>query len=1087
MLVTIDQNPKVTDTVLFNILTPDANGCFFADPYMVDSVSIYFISRDIANGNFSSTSITNSDPVLLQNLAAAKAAACLSPTEANLAAVVQIQNQINVSSQVEPFYFNQALVVESFGDPNSFPAWLSTDPTNSILKNVNSSPPPWPCTTSLVPIPWNPTMPLYENQQNTLPCSNYSASCTTPSPQYGNFQLIWTPNGMREGDYFICWTWTPLPSGEKLSSSLYFTLSSDTRSTTSISSHFCVEDKYKKLLERYTPEMFKTYISPNDLSPPVIQGLNNSVADGFTLLENLSNQMIDLLDANTTSEAYLMVLGNMFGLKLRSDDPTLWRRQIKRAVPLYKKKGTLQGLIEALHQAGVKLDSFTRLWQIVSFYTYQEAFEAIAGQTVFTLTNYPILPIDTNNFELYYRSNSSNIWTSYPAATVSITGNVMTWSGITLSTGDWIRVVYEIVDVPPSQQSIETYIRTLDIADQRDERTFSYPLKNWNVRVIAQNDPMFNSVIPVLNPFYDPLIYGKVRTEFPYSENVYNMDEYNGSSRESTIPCDIDKDFMDYCSGGPSSKYTLDLEIENLSDNRIAEVQEIISQYTPFHSVLHSINLYGKVHDFVQPQIECIETLINMNGEEVSIVNGQTSFNRSMNLNEDLALRRDAAQNPYSPSIQSQAYPNVGTVSGLAQNTEIVLFYPEYTFDDFAIDENSSLTYLEVLSPSLNQGDYTIGNISGKNAVIQSGTIALPLNQSAFTFRLSNEVIRATGTASITRKDTYILTDVNVNFGQNGVKSAWDVANDPFYSGGPWKVKIASVSYNVLNVNPDNSLTIDAPYGTSYGNVSYQILTDLNVVVLSSITGILNVTQIGLVDLGSGTILIRGVSVSVLDATDIEATMNSICVGYYCLINGVQYRISSFSTTNPAQFYIYYGLGNVSGVDLIAYQRVIDMATGYFFYSGMQLIAGLNLETYLSIQNGSNPPPIPVENSKFMENYLVQIGTDYYAISGINGSQLTLDGPKYDWTIAGTSVQYSIQQFINEEIYIGPETSPDETVIIPSDWEGQSFLRLDRRGGDMVQNNAMAMMMKKKIKEDPHFGEILHLDEAISFSIEYAK
>ena len=122
-----------------------------------------------------------------------------------------------------------------------------------------------------------------------------------------------------------------------------------------------------------------------------------------------------------------------------------------------------------------------------------------------------------------------------------------------------------------------------------------------------------------------------------------------------------------------------------------------------------------------------------------------------------------------------------------------------------------------------------------------------------------------------------------------------------------------------------------------------------------------------------------------------------------------------------------------------------------------------------------------------MENYLVQIGTDYYAISGINGSQLTLDGPKYDWTIAGTSVQYSIQQFINEEIYIGPETSPDETVIIPSDWEGQSFLRLDRRGGDMVQNNAMAMMMKKKIKEDPHFGEILHLDEAISFSIEYAK
>jgi hypothetical protein len=29
----------------------------------------------------------------------------------------------------------------------------------------------------------------------------------------GEFEYIWQPKGAREGDYFICWTWTPLPGG----------------------------------------------------------------------------------------------------------------------------------------------------------------------------------------------------------------------------------------------------------------------------------------------------------------------------------------------------------------------------------------------------------------------------------------------------------------------------------------------------------------------------------------------------------------------------------------------------------------------------------------------------------------------------------------------------------------------------------------------------------------------------------------------------------------------------------------------------------------------------------------------------------
>ena len=72
----------------------------------------------------------------------------------------------------------------------------------------------------------------------------------------------------------------------------------------------------------------------------MLQELNFSVAKGFTFLEDQTNQMGDLLDANSTHESLLGYLSRFFALDLYSSDPTLWRRQIKNAVPLFKNKGT---------------------------------------------------------------------------------------------------------------------------------------------------------------------------------------------------------------------------------------------------------------------------------------------------------------------------------------------------------------------------------------------------------------------------------------------------------------------------------------------------------------------------------------------------------------------------------------------------------------------------------------------------------------------------------------------------------------------------------------------------------------------------
>ena len=119
----------------------------------------------------------------------------------------------------------------------------------------------------------------------------------------------------------------------------------------------------------------------------------------------------------------------------------------------------------------------------------------------------------------------------------------MNWLGnsnpnpITLNPGDRLQVLYEYRPITSMfEQQIENYIRTLPLADQRDETQQDYPLKNWNVRVIEYDDPLFDLVVPTRYPFINPLIFGNVRTEFPYSENMYDSEEYNGGKRAFNKP-----------------------------------------------------------------------------------------------------------------------------------------------------------------------------------------------------------------------------------------------------------------------------------------------------------------------------------------------------------------------------------------------------------------------------------------------------------------------------------------------------------------------------------------------------------------------
>lgn len=1024
----VDESPTIADQIIFDILTPDSNDCFLGNPFKVDNVTIYFIEREFISPNFGEYDKEIFDQVLLEQLAAAQKVACDDPTVENLEAVSKIQEEVSLSKEVNTFFFKDARPVAVFGNDET-PAWLSTDVENALITEIT------------------------EDEDG--------------NPQFGHFELEWNPVGQREGDYFICWTWSPVLVGDKLKAHIQFDLGGATQLTTAIPTHFTDPEKYETLQERYLPEMFKMTLTDDDLSPQVILGLNNSVAAGFTLLEDLTNQIVDLLDANALHEGFLPLLSNLFNLKLKSDDPTRWRRQIKRAVPLFKRKGTLGGLQEAFEQAGMELKKFTRLWQVLSPFTFQEAFDVV-DSLEFTLSKKAILPVDLDNFQLFFRGVDDDEYVELTADYVTLAEvdgvTIMTWVGetlsidpITLAEGDTVRVLYEVVNVP--DQSIEDAIRALPLLDQRDERDQCFPPKNWNTRVIEEDDPLFDVIIPTRHPFQDPVIFGTVRTEFPYSENVYCMEEYNGSTRESTDPCDIDKDFIDACEACQSSKFNVDVEIENLSNDRILEALDVLEEFTPFHAVLHSINISGLFVDFIQPKDE-LEILVLMAGEEFMISgNGQHIFNRAMR-EEDFILRDELAT---STTVVSGA-------SGTATNNDIVLFAPDVNFEELFLNQLSNV--LEVLAPHPEAGTYTVDS-PNRQRVIVTG-VSEPFSQSQFTFLLSN-ITATVSPASITRDDLFTFEDEEVDFAELGVKSEFDIANTPDYTGGAWVVEIGATEYTVLDVHPDGVLVLEdgIPALSASTGVSYTLKDDVGATITSSTTGEILVRERGLVDISS---------------FGFEDARNFVKIGDFVLFSGVQYPVISFKEGEANKFYIDFDGSTSVGVSIDLLRRILDNQVGNFAYQGLTLTTLVDHEVGLGILNGVNAPASPddiLEDNLFKENFLIFIDPDNYAMAEIDGMTITLNGPFSDFTLAGTAVAYDIIKFEKVEDI---EIPPVELPVVP----GHTFDFIDRRGNEVIEvetEMATTMSYMASALNAAKHNEILDsvsLGESITIEIEYA-
>lgn len=660
------------------------------------------------------------------------------------------------------FYYTDATVVAKIGDED-YPAWLSTDPDNSYIKKISQ-----------------------DKDGNVLT---------------GCFEYVWNPVGLREGDYFICWTYTPYAGGASISSHLKFYLNSSSEINTSIPTHRTNPKKYYDLLERYTPEMFKEYISEKDRTPDVLDKLNKSISKGFNVLEDLTNQMVDLLDSNAVNEYIIYYLSNTLNLKLKSSDPTLWRRQIKEAVPLYKTKGTIKALKDSLEQSGMRLLRVSNYWQFVSPFYFVDSF-IVELSNIFNLT----YNLANNDLEVSYFSldNVKNVISSSDYELIEEEYLTKIKINIDLPEKTIITVRY-CYKQPQNQneQNLSDYIQALPLMDNRDQysdQEIVYPLKNWNVRLIDENDPLIHQIVTSRHPFQKDVIFGKIRTEFPYSENVYNSEEYNGSLRDSLNPCDIDLDFIDKCSSCRSSNFDVDIEIQSLSDDRIQEAKEVITENVPFHSVLRTINFFGGNYEYVTTPIESCDILLTYKYLENNISGDlQRWFYRSK-LDIDQKNRSELAEKSLSFSENLYLY-----------NDKIVLFCPNFNFEELNFYQDR---YVEILSPSVYSGIYSINN-PNKNYV--DINIQNLVNDSTFSFNVFDEI--TSFSADLIRDDYIELLeeDNKINFIELGINNQY-------------KVLINSISYEVKQVLSPNKIILKNNSNIIKSNFSsnYKVLDEDN-------------------------------------------------------------------------------------------------------------------------------------------------------------------------------------------------------------------------------------------------------------------
>lgn len=1049
MLKKYYENPKVTDDIEIDFYTPDASGCFTNDPYKINNIKVYFIQRD-TNGNENEQSLVDQFDITKQTeYLEAQQLACASPTLENLANAEKLRQQFEATSVYNNNFYSQAQVVYTFGTATNAVWTDGGDNSNSPVSKIT----------------------------------------VTGSPiQDSYFKFIWSPNGsIREGDYYFCYTWTPNIAGDSYSQYLHFFVASNIANEVSNPSHVVDSSKYKNLLDIYLPEMYKMSYAKEDKTVETLDRLNSSIAEGFTTVDNLATQVVDITDANATQEPILGYLANFFGLFLRSEDVTLWRRQIKKAVPNFKIKGTLQGLESALGDAGINLVKYSQYYLCGSDNVWTETF-TFNGSYSWTMAK-TSLAINSTYFILQKRSSTGS-YASQSLANISISTvsgvSTLQWTGPLLTMGDVLKLQYQVKTFSGSELTIYNIVKDLPLADLRDDADFDYPPKDWNTKVILEDDANFSTVISVKNPFVDYLNFGKVRTKFPYSENVYNMDEYNGSLRDSQNPCDVDKEFLEPCRNFISPYYSLDVSIKDLSNTRLQECQDIISEYTPFHAILHTLNFTGEFEDFVLPPVEEIEILVQNNVNDFVIAGmAQDVFNRAMflGLQGNAVYRVDLAtqittsfamrekiniqddESDWRSNVLGVAVPTpIPIFSGTAQsyNEKINLYCSNVNFKSLGVDSDPADTLLEILSPSANSGEYTVEDPTNQFVTIPSG-VTEPLNTSSFTFNLSN-ITLADVSFTASQKNVCTISDASVDFEEYNIKTVWDVDNG--YAAQAWQIQLPTGTYNIADIR-NNIITLvysGTLSSSSATGVTYSLISPTETVFTSN-NGNYSVEVVGKIAINPST--------GVNHANEV---INDDGFFYYDTTSD-QYQFAGYVDGEDLSFLISGWDGSNGTVSGKTLKRLVTEQVGNLGYSGMKILKPAGFPTFADHDVFTNPSVVSADNENYRENYVLEIdGKNYCFVSestvGMD-TYLKIDGELINLGTGGTSKSFDLYRYGKNTVELFGQTLRDLSR------NGQELL-------DQVASYSNSMMMQMAATEPSGMKDKVTQQEGITIQIQYA-
>jgi hypothetical protein len=425
---------------------------------------------------------------------------------------------------------------------------------------------------------------------------------------------------------------------------------------------------------------------------------------------------------------------------------------------------------------------------------------------------------------------------------------------------------------------------------------------------------------------------------------------------------------------------------------------------------------------------------------------------------------------------------NLGTESVIGFNEKILLYSPLINFSNIGVNARVN-TYLEILSPSSNQGTFTVLNAE-KNyiEIYEQALITQPLNQSQFAYRLSN--INYSGTnIAVVQQNVYVFSDPILT----SALSEYPVEAEDNNPTNPWKIKYYTSypSYNVYiieSINPDGSIVLkndltlpSLTQGLYIDNIQYELLNSTNDLIYTSLDGKLFCYNNGLVTVNDG---------NFGDAKERLKIGNWFFYG----TNSEQYQIIEYGCVENTFMLCSWNEGNVTGQSGKILDRIVKETVGNLTYSGF-IIEKPSIMPTIEDPNDTNA----VENNQFKENFILIIDDNLYKIDSfyteMSQDYLVLGGLKMDLTTqlaGGTSLSVEAIQL----------TKTQQTI------NGVTVCYIDRNGAeeitainqdDIPENlcdltpfafNASLLSSLENQGKNSAISDIIKQEEKIEFKIE---